>query len=68
MTSLISRTLESLSDDDPNSFEPISILMLPSMDNHYTSVTNKSDRSCYGGSTDPPSFANRGSVQFSQES
>ncbi|KAL6283640.1 hypothetical protein ACE6H2_014569 [Prunus campanulata] len=54
--SLTSGTLESLSKNDPNNFEPVSILMLPRMNYQYTLVSNKSDNSFPGtGSDDPKS-------------
>ncbi|XP_008226768.1 PREDICTED: uncharacterized protein LOC103326326 [Prunus mume] len=55
VTSMISGTLESLmgSENDPNDFEPISILIFPSMNYQYTLVSNKSEnRSSSGGSED----------------
>ncbi|XP_020417858.1 uncharacterized protein LOC18779614 [Prunus persica] len=56
ITSLTSGTLESLSKNDPNNFEPVSILMLPRMNYQYTLVSNKSDNSFPGtGSDDPKS-------------
>lgn len=58
-TTLISGTLESLSKDDPNNFEPASILTFPSRNYQYTLVSNKSDNSCTGsnnyGTDDPES-------------
>ncbi|CAL2254123.1 unnamed protein product [Prunus armeniaca] len=56
ITSLTSGTLESLSKNDPNNFEPVSILMLPRMNYQYTLVSNKSDNSFPStGSDDPKS-------------
>ncbi|KAI5333231.1 hypothetical protein L3X38_023361 [Prunus dulcis] len=58
-TTLISGTLESLSKDDLNNFETVSILMLPSRNYQYTLVSDKYDNSCSGsnnyGTDDPES-------------
>ncbi|XP_048442602.1 uncharacterized protein LOC125478467 [Pyrus x bretschneideri] len=54
VTSLISGTLESMtsSENDADYFEPISILMLPSMNYQYTLISNKSETISNSGGTD----------------
>ncbi|XP_048442603.1 uncharacterized protein LOC125478468 [Pyrus x bretschneideri] len=54
VTSLISGTLESMtsSENDADYFEPISILMLPSMNYQYTLISNKSEAISASGGAD----------------
>ncbi|PRQ31326.1 hypothetical protein RchiOBHm_Chr5g0034231 [Rosa chinensis] len=57
VTSLISGTFENvmmISENDPKSLGPISILMFPRMNYAYTLVSNSTNSSCSSGSEDTP--------------